>query len=241
MFTICPKCTLVLAVTTADLRTGQGYVRCGRCANVFNALLTLSEEPASRHDPVSDAAQPAEQRAPTAVPANDPIAAAAEHAPIATPAAAAAAPDVPAPESTAGREPAPEKPTAATEAWRAGQRISQHRHLRDHRARRRYLFCRPRSSYPKKRGHPDCGGCPATRRRQSAALCGARAEGAPGRGTRAGRRGGAGRIPARSGGACLATPVAVCGSSCCWCWCLPLRPFITGAISLRCSPPGRRH
>jgi len=46
MFTLCPKCTLTLAVTAHDLRMGQGYVRCGRCANVFNALLTLSEEPA---------------------------------------------------------------------------------------------------------------------------------------------------------------------------------------------------
>ncbi|MFT3906246.1 MAG: DUF3426 domain-containing protein [Steroidobacteraceae bacterium] len=33
-------------MTAADLRVGQGYVRCGRCSNVFNALLTLSEEPA---------------------------------------------------------------------------------------------------------------------------------------------------------------------------------------------------
>jgi predicted Zn finger-like uncharacterized protein len=46
MFTVCPKCTLTLALTTGDLRMGQGYVRCGRCANVFNALVTLSEEPA---------------------------------------------------------------------------------------------------------------------------------------------------------------------------------------------------
>jgi predicted Zn finger-like uncharacterized protein len=44
MFTLCPKCALTLAVTTADLRVGQGYVRCGRCSNVFNALLTLSDE-----------------------------------------------------------------------------------------------------------------------------------------------------------------------------------------------------
>jgi predicted Zn finger-like uncharacterized protein len=46
MFTVCPKCMLTLAVTAHDLRMGQGYVRCGRCANVFNALLALSEEPA---------------------------------------------------------------------------------------------------------------------------------------------------------------------------------------------------
>jgi predicted Zn finger-like uncharacterized protein len=51
MFTVCPKCTLTLAVTAADLRTGQGYVRCGRCLNVFNALLALSEEPASEGAP----------------------------------------------------------------------------------------------------------------------------------------------------------------------------------------------
>ena len=44
MNTVCPKCALTLAVTAADLRAGQGYVRCGRCANVFNALLALSEE-----------------------------------------------------------------------------------------------------------------------------------------------------------------------------------------------------
>ena len=47
MFTVCPKCALTLAVTAGDLRIGQGYVRCGRCANVFNALLGLSEESAS--------------------------------------------------------------------------------------------------------------------------------------------------------------------------------------------------
>ncbi|HEY4974143.1 MAG TPA: zinc-ribbon and DUF3426 domain-containing protein [Steroidobacteraceae bacterium] len=51
MFTVCPKCTLTLAVTAVDLRTGQGYVRCGRCLNVFNALLALSEEPAGDGTP----------------------------------------------------------------------------------------------------------------------------------------------------------------------------------------------
>src|SRR5579863_2969834 len=61
MFTVCPKCTLTLAVTAADLRTGQGYVRCGRCLNVFNALLALSEEPADRGAglPVYSQADPA--------------------------------------------------------------------------------------------------------------------------------------------------------------------------------------
>lgn len=44
MFTICPKCALTLVVTAADLRIAQGYVRCGRCSSVFNALARLTEE-----------------------------------------------------------------------------------------------------------------------------------------------------------------------------------------------------
>ena len=52
MFTVCPKCDLTLAVTAADLRTGQGYVRCGRCLNVFNALLGLRDAPAEGTAPL---------------------------------------------------------------------------------------------------------------------------------------------------------------------------------------------
>jgi predicted Zn finger-like uncharacterized protein len=44
MFTSCPACRSNLAVSVADLRVGQGYVRCGRCDKVFNSLLTLAEE-----------------------------------------------------------------------------------------------------------------------------------------------------------------------------------------------------
>lgn len=44
MFTVCPKCALTLTVTAADLRIAQGFVRCGQCTNVFNALLGLSDE-----------------------------------------------------------------------------------------------------------------------------------------------------------------------------------------------------
>ncbi|MGB8694609.1 MAG: zinc-ribbon and DUF3426 domain-containing protein [Steroidobacteraceae bacterium] len=76
MFTVCPKCALTLAVTAADLRAGQGYVRCGRCANVFNALLGLSEESAAS----------ATQNAPAAVEVEHPA-----------PAAEAAAPATPSP------------------------------------------------------------------------------------------------------------------------------------------------
>jgi len=44
MFTVCPKCALTLVVTAADLRVAQGYVRCGRCSSVFNALARLADE-----------------------------------------------------------------------------------------------------------------------------------------------------------------------------------------------------
>jgi predicted Zn finger-like uncharacterized protein len=64
MFTVCPKCALTLVVTAADLRIAQGYVRCGRCLNVFNALARLSEErPGAPPEPPSDstAAGPSEE------------------------------------------------------------------------------------------------------------------------------------------------------------------------------------
>jgi predicted Zn finger-like uncharacterized protein len=44
MFTVCPKCALTLVVSAADLRVAQGYVRCGRCSNVFNAIVGLSDD-----------------------------------------------------------------------------------------------------------------------------------------------------------------------------------------------------
>lgn len=53
MFTTCPKCDLTLVVTAHDLRAGQGYVRCGRCASVFNALINLSEDRVPGLEPVA--------------------------------------------------------------------------------------------------------------------------------------------------------------------------------------------
>jgi len=44
MFTVCPKCALTLVVTAQDLRVAQGYVRCGRCQNVFNAIVGLTDD-----------------------------------------------------------------------------------------------------------------------------------------------------------------------------------------------------
>ncbi|HEX4618460.1 MAG TPA: MJ0042-type zinc finger domain-containing protein, partial [Steroidobacteraceae bacterium] len=60
MFTVCPKCALTLVVTAADLRVAQGYVRCGRCSSVFNALAQLSDERGAARGP---GAPPAESRA----------------------------------------------------------------------------------------------------------------------------------------------------------------------------------
>jgi predicted Zn finger-like uncharacterized protein len=66
MFTVCPKCALTLVVTAADLRVAQGYVRCGRCSNVFNALSRLSE------DRQAGAAQAQSSPEPTPAPAPKP-------------------------------------------------------------------------------------------------------------------------------------------------------------------------
>jgi predicted Zn finger-like uncharacterized protein len=66
MFTVCPKCALTLVVTAADLRVAQGYVRCGRCSNVFNALARLSED----RQAAAAAAQP--QSSPEPAPAPKP-------------------------------------------------------------------------------------------------------------------------------------------------------------------------
>jgi len=93
MFTVCPKCTLTLAVTAPDLRIGQGFVRCGRCSNVFNALLALSEEP----DAAPGSAQPAliQESAPS-VSVPKPLAAEPVPTPATAPARAAAPPTSPA-------------------------------------------------------------------------------------------------------------------------------------------------
>ncbi|MFZ1100735.1 MAG: MJ0042-type zinc finger domain-containing protein, partial [Steroidobacteraceae bacterium] len=67
MFTVCPKCALTLVVTAADLRVAQGYVRCGRCSSVFNALAQLSDErQAAAAGATAAASPPAAASAPTA-------------------------------------------------------------------------------------------------------------------------------------------------------------------------------
>jgi predicted Zn finger-like uncharacterized protein len=80
MFTVCPKCALTLVVTAADLRVAQGYVRCGRCSNVFNALARLSED---RQAAAAAAAQT--QASPEAPPGQDARASAASKSASASP------------------------------------------------------------------------------------------------------------------------------------------------------------
>src|SRR3984957_12930399 len=109
MFTICPKCALTLVVTAQDLRVAQGYVRCGRCSNVFNALARLSEDrnaaASTSASPTSPPASPGEAHSGPTQPEASP-----------TPQAAKAPPDAPPrpPQATGSfmytRPPAPTPP-----------------------------------------------------------------------------------------------------------------------------------
>ena len=42
MVTRCPQCNTTFRVTAAHLKAREGYVRCGRCSEIFNALATLA-------------------------------------------------------------------------------------------------------------------------------------------------------------------------------------------------------
>src|SRR3984893_7161287 len=73
MFTVCPKCALTLVVTTEDLRVAQGYVRCGRCSSVFNALARLAEDRGTSEEsaapaPAAPAASPPSAHTPPQTP-----------------------------------------------------------------------------------------------------------------------------------------------------------------------------
>jgi predicted Zn finger-like uncharacterized protein len=66
MFTVCSKCNLRLTVTATDLRAAQGYVRCGRCHNVFNALAALADDPGRLTETPAPPATPEPAPAPEA-------------------------------------------------------------------------------------------------------------------------------------------------------------------------------
>src|ERR1700686_5319025 len=86
MFTVCPKCALTLVVTTEDLRVAQGYVRCGRCSSVFNALARLTEDRATSEESVGPApaapaaSPPPQQKPPQPPPPAPPVPVQAPHA-----------------------------------------------------------------------------------------------------------------------------------------------------------------
>src|ERR1700733_10199832 len=90
MFTVCPKCALTLVVTAADLRVAQGYVRCGRCSSVFNALARLTDErqaagASGASDPASAAEPgPAAAEAAGAQPPHEPAGGTAETSAVAS-------------------------------------------------------------------------------------------------------------------------------------------------------------
>jgi predicted Zn finger-like uncharacterized protein len=122
MFTVCPKCTLTLVVTTVDLRAGQGYVRCGRCANVFNALIALRE--GDPNGGTSDTANRRLQETAPRPPANPAVGSGVAMDP--QPAPAPAPPPEPEPEPTP--EPEPEltfepEPAIESEEFEAGSEI----------------------------------------------------------------------------------------------------------------------
>lgn len=52
LYTQCPDCGTIFHISAQQLRTAVGQVRCGRCGSLFNALNTLSEDPANL--PVED-------------------------------------------------------------------------------------------------------------------------------------------------------------------------------------------
>jgi predicted Zn finger-like uncharacterized protein len=48
MMTRCPTCSTAFRVTEQQLRARDGRVRCGRCDTLFDAMATLSTDPATR-------------------------------------------------------------------------------------------------------------------------------------------------------------------------------------------------
>jgi predicted Zn finger-like uncharacterized protein len=102
MFTVCPKCALTLVVTAGDLRIAQGYVRCGRCSSVFNALARLSDERALSGAATEHAAPPppaSESAAPAAAAATPTTAASRSAPPAPTAPVTTRLPPVPSDES----------------------------------------------------------------------------------------------------------------------------------------------
>ena len=61
MYTHCPHCDTYFRITSAQLKSANGDVRCGRCFGTFNAIKNLADEPPSTVDdsPTAEAEKPA--------------------------------------------------------------------------------------------------------------------------------------------------------------------------------------
>ena len=61
MYTHCPHCDTYFRITSTQLKSANGDVRCGRCFGTFNALKNLADEPPSTTDttPVEKPKSPA--------------------------------------------------------------------------------------------------------------------------------------------------------------------------------------
>ena len=68
LVTRCPACGTTFKVVRDQLRISDGWVRCGRCSEVFDATLALQETP----DPAPDAQAPAAPAVETPVSAPSP-------------------------------------------------------------------------------------------------------------------------------------------------------------------------
>ena len=68
LFTCCPKCQTTFRVTTQQLQSSGGQVRCGFCSEVFDAFATMTAQ-----EPRQDAA-PGPDPSPVPSPATPPVA-----------------------------------------------------------------------------------------------------------------------------------------------------------------------
>lgn len=68
MYTHCPHCDTFFRVTSEQLKSAQGNVRCGRCYGTFNALENLADEPPKLKTTPPTLAEEPQQKTPDEVP-----------------------------------------------------------------------------------------------------------------------------------------------------------------------------
>jgi len=110
--TRCPSCSTVFRVVQDQLKISEGWVRCGRCSEVFNALDGLFD--LERESPPARSAQQQQQQQPPAAKQQQPAAPTPQVAPRAAPKAPPPAPRPRGPqEFVASRVPEPDDDTPA--------------------------------------------------------------------------------------------------------------------------------